>query len=185
MLEFQKGDQASFETLMRKYYARVLNFIYRFINNRDTAEDITQEVFVKVYKSAPTYKPRSKFQTWVFTMAKNASLNELRRLKHQGYSLDKTMEDDEGGIMMRQMEDPTQLGPAAKMIRDERVAVIREAIHALPENQRIAVLLRRYENLSYEEIAQTMGTSVEAVKSLLSRAKENLRNKLISINKNI
>ena len=170
MLECQKGNKASFETLMHKYYSRVLNFIYRFIGRKDVAEDLTQEVFIKIYQSISSYRPEAKFQTWVFTIARNLSLNELRKLNRENLSIDE--------IFIGGVEDKKILMPDKKILLEEKVAIIQEAIQSLPENQRTAVLLRRYEDLSYEEIAQTMNCSTEAVKSLLNRAKEHLKAKL-------
>jgi len=178
MMDFQKGNKASFETLMHKYYGRVLNFVYRFIGRKDIAEDLTQEVFIKVYQSVASYRPQAKFQTWVFTIARNASLNELRKLNQTSFSLDETLENEEGEALRPQMEDPKTSLPDIKVLEEEKIALIQTAIQSLPANQRTAVLLRRYEEFSYEEIAKTMNCSVEAVKSLLSRAKENLKIKL-------
>lgn len=177
MLEFQKGSKASLEALMHKYYPRLLNFIYRFLGSREAAEDITQEVFVRVYKSASCYRPKAKFQTWVFTIARNLSLNELRRSKKACVSLEETFSSEDGEVK-RQVEDLNGEDPDMELIRKEKAAAVKAAIHDLPENQRTAVILRRYEDFSYEEIARAMNVSVQAVKSLLSRAKENLKNKL-------
>jgi RNA polymerase sigma-70 factor (ECF subfamily) len=181
MMDFQKGNKASFETLMHKYYGRVLNFVYRFIGRKDIAEDLTQEVFIKVYQNVTSYRPQAKFQTWVFTIARNVSLNELRKLNQTAFSLDETFENEEGEALRPQMEDHKTPSPDAGVLEDEKIALIQEAIQSLPENQRTAVLLRRYEDFSYEEIAKTMNCSVEAVKSLLSRAKENLKIKLLKL----
>jgi RNA polymerase sigma-70 factor (ECF subfamily) len=177
MLEFQGGDKASFEALMRKYYPRLLNFIYRFMGSAEIAEDLTQEVFLKVYRAAAGYRPESKFQTWVYTIAKNISLNELRHHKKTPFSLDEPFLSEDGPVA-RQLEDTATPRADEQMLHDETAAAVRAAIDSLPENQRAAVILRRYEQFSYEEIAQTMRMSVKAVKSLLSRAKENLKNKL-------
>ncbi len=177
MLEFQEGNKASFEDLMRKYFPRLVNFIYRYVGSREMAEDLTQEVFIRVYKSVANYKPQSKFQTWVFTIARNLSLNQLKRNKHKAVSLDATFSSDEGELK-RQVEDTRSESPDEDILRRERSAVVKSAISDLPENQRVAVLLRRYEQFSYAEIADTMNVSVKAVKSLLSRAKESLRVKL-------
>jgi len=177
MIEFQEGNKTAFEDLMHKYYSRLLNFIYRFVGSREIAEDLTQEVFMRVYKSAPSYRPQSKFQTWVFTIARNTSLNELRHNKKVTVSLDETFSSDQGE-MKRQVKDPHGSNPGEELLHREKAAAVKAAINDLPENQRVAVLLRRYEQFSYEEIAQTMNTSVKAVKSLLSRAKENLKTKL-------
>ena len=177
MLEFQKGNKASFEALIRKYFPRVVNFIFRFVGNRQAAEDLTQETFFRVYRSASKYEPRSKFQTWVFTIAKNLSLNELMRKKYPVVSLDETFSTADGELK-RQVEDAHSERTDEQLLRAERAAAVKEALGFLPESQRIAVLLRRYEQFSYEEIAKTMGTSIKAVKSLLNRAKENMKIKL-------
>lgn len=179
MLEFKQGEQASFEKLMHKYHPALLNFIYRFVGNPQTAEDLTQEVFLRVYDKASSYQPQSKFQTWIFTIAKHLSLNELRRSKKRGVSLDEPLVLEEGSAV-RQVADEHSECPDEAVSRKETVAAVRAAIEALPENQRMAVILRRYEKFSYEDIARTMGLSVKAVKSLLSRAKENLKNKLMN-----
>ncbi|MDO8580752.1 MAG: sigma-70 family RNA polymerase sigma factor [Candidatus Omnitrophota bacterium] len=182
MLAFQQGDKAAFEALMRKFYPRVLNFIFRMIAQRDTAEDLTQEVFFRVYKSVERYRPQAQISTWVLTIARNLTLNELRR--HQpAVSLDAPLMGEDGD-MQRQLTDPRSVGADEELIRQEKVEAIKEAIASLSENQRTAVLLRRYEEFSYEQIAQTMNLSVEAVKSLLSRAKENLKVNLRKYSKN-
>jgi len=187
MLEFQQGNKASFEKLLVKYFPRVLNFIYRYLGNKEVAEDLTQEVFIKVFQNASSYHPTAKLQTWLFTIAKNMSLNELRRMKKPIISMEEpvrsgTTETEE---LTRQIEDVHAVNPHKVMVKEERTAVIRQAIESLPENQRTAVLLRRYENFSYEEIAQTMNLSVEAVKSLLNRAKVNLKESLAPLLKNL
>jgi len=180
MLSFREGNQAAFEDLMRKYFTRLLNFIYRYVGNRELAEDLTQEVFIRVYKTAHRYSPQSKLQTWLYTIAKNVSLNELRRLKNKNISLDQPIYTNGEGLK-RQVEDKTQKAPDHILLENEKAEIIMEAIQSLPENQRIAVILRRYDQFSYDEIADTMKTSAKAVKSLLSRAKENLREKLKNV----
>ena len=180
MLEFQKGNKPAFETLMHKFYPRVLNFIYRFVGSREVAEDLTQEVFIRVYKTAASYRPQAKFQTWLFTIAKNLSLNELRRRKWKMFSIDATLDLPHGEIK-RQLEDSAAINSKNEMERQELVEQVKAAINELPENQRLAVILRRYEDFSYEEIAATMGTSVKAVKSLLNRAKSQLYSKLLNV----
>ncbi len=177
MLRFQQGDKAAFEKLMVKYYPRVLNFIYRYCGIREIAEDLTQEVFVKVYKNVQGYQPQAKIQTWLFTIARNISLNELRRLKRPTVSLDESIGTEDGQVK-RQIADENAVNVGEQMMQSERALAVQEAINELPENQRMAVILRRYENMSYEEIAQAMNTSIKAVKSLLNRAKETLKIKL-------
>ncbi len=177
MLEFQNGSKSAFETLMQNYYPRVLNFVYRFVGNKAVAEDLAQEVFLRVFKYGPRYKPKSKFQTWLYTIAKNLSLNELRKNKDFIASLDEpaTFGNED---LQKQIDNPERSGVDEELIRKEKAMVIRQAINGLPENQRLAVILRRYDNFSYAEIAETLGVSDKAVKSLLSRAKVNLRHRL-------
>ncbi len=177
MLEFQKGDKVSFEKLMDKYYKRVMNLVYRFVDDKDIAEDLTQDVFIKVYNNAHLYKPKAKFQTWLYQITKNTCLNELRRRKHPAVSLDKTFEV-KGNPLKQELADTKSLNPGETIDQKEIALVIKEAIASLPENQRMAVTLRRYEQLSYNDIAQTMNCSTASVKSLLSRAKLNLKEKL-------
>lgn len=177
MLAFQKGDKGSFETLMKKYYARVQNFICRFVGNKNVAEDLTQEVFIRVYKKVSFYRPKGKFQTWLYEIAKNISLNELRKNKRVIISLDESIEGDDNE-MKRQITDPNSSCPDKDILEKETQEVVKEAINALPPNQRMAVILRRYEDFSYGDIAKTMNCSPEAVKSLLSRARVTLKEKL-------
>ncbi len=176
MMAFKEGDNPSFEKLMVKYFPRVLNFVYRYTNNRAISEEIAQEVFIKVYQNRAKYEPRAKFQTWVFTIARNVSLNELRR-KKPTFSIDTPVITSQGSIN-RQFEDEKAVMADQQMLKEERASYVREAISSLPENQRVATILLRYEGLSYAEIAKTMNTTEKAVKSLLSRAKESLKEKL-------
>ena len=180
MLDFKAGNKNAFEQLMAKYYPRILNFIYRYINQSESAEDLTQEVFIKVYRNASSYEPKSKFQTWIYTIAKNVSLNELRKKPLARVSLDETLSSEDSEFKV-QVEDPQAKLPSEAMAKEELAQAVRAAIQSLPENQKLAVILRRYENFSYEDIAQALNLSVEAVKSLLSRAKENLREKLAKL----
>ncbi|MGD9078919.1 MAG: RNA polymerase sigma-70 factor [Desulfobacterales bacterium] len=179
MLKVKEGDRVAFEILMRKYYPRILNFVYRFLGNRQLSEDLTQDVFLKVYKNARRYRPRSKFQTWLFTIAKNSCLNELRRNRRQMASLEESITPDER-VQKKEISDP-HADPAGDFLQKEKKVLIQAAINELPENQRMAVILRRYENFSYVEIATALNVTDKAVKSLLSRAKVNLRKKLAGI----
>lgn len=181
MLAFKDGDQASFENLMRKYYKRVFNFVFRFVNDRETAEDLTQDVFLRVYKAAYSYQPQSKFQTWLYTIAKNLSFNELRRHKRKMVSIDAPIVSSTGDDMPRQIADEKAETGFDILSKIELAQEVRKAIEQLPENQRVVVILFRYDKLSYEQIANTMGMSVSAIKSLLTRARLNLRKSLGSL----
>jgi len=176
MQEAGKGDRAAFESLMRKYYRRIYNFIGRYVGDAALAEDLSQEVFLKAYQAALNYQPQAKFQTWLYTIARNTALNALRG-RCPMVSLDETLKTEDGEITL-QLADPS-LKDSREKLKDEELAVmVRQAVDSLPEHQRLAVILRRYENLSYEDIADTLELSVPAVKSLLSRAKVNLQAKL-------
>jgi len=179
MLELKRGNRHAFEILMRKYYPRILNLIYRFLGNRQLAEDLAQDVFMKVYKSAHRYRPRSQFQTWLYTIAKNTSLNELRRNRRQMVSIDEPLASDAQGLK-KEIFDP-RANPAREFLQKEKKKLIRAAIDDLPDNQRMAVILRRYENFSYADIAATLNVTDKAVKSLLSRARVNLKNNLAGL----
>ncbi len=179
MLAVQKGDRNAFDDLMRKYYPRILNFAYRLIGSRQLAEDLTQDIFLKVYYSAARYRPRSKFQTYLYTIAKNTCLNELRRHREGMVSLDEPHAAHEGELR-RELPDPGA-DPATEFLQKEKENQVRTAIQHLPHNQKIAVILRRYESFSYAEIAATLDVTDKAVKSLLSRAKVNLKNKLAGV----
>ena len=179
MLALKRGDRNAFDDLMRKYYPRILNFAHRLVGNRQLAEDLTQDTFMKVYKSAARYRPRSKFQTWLYTIAKNTCLNELRRKREQFVSLDEPL-DARVADLKKELPHPGA-DPAVEFLQKEKEQQVRAAVNDLPENQRIAVILKRYENFSYAQIAATLNVTDKAVKSLLSRAKVNLKNKLAGI----
>ncbi len=179
MLALKKGDRNAFDDLMRKYYPRILNFAYRLVGNRQLAEDLTQDVFIKVYKSAARYRPRSQFQTWLYTIAKNTCLNALRRKRERIVSLDEPLDADAPDLKKEHLDPGAD--PAAVVLQKEKENQVRAAVNDLPDNQKIAVILRRYENFSYAEIAASLNVTDKAVKSLLSRAKVNLKNKLAGV----
>jgi RNA polymerase sigma-70 factor (ECF subfamily) len=180
MIEFQKGDAQSFEKLMKKYYPRVINFIYRYGLNRHAAEDLAQEIFLKIHQMGPTYQPKAKFQTLLYTIVRNSALNAIRNERKYAVSLDEEIESEEGTIVQETMDDRAT-SPLETMLDQEKSDRIQAIINELPENQRSAVLLKRYEGMSYEEISQSLNCSVKAVKSLLNRAKETLKLKMTDI----
>jgi RNA polymerase sigma-70 factor (ECF subfamily) len=177
LLRFKRGDETAFEILVDKFKGPVFNYIWRQIGNMNEAEDIAQNVFVQVYKSAPRYEPKAKFTTWLFTIARNLCLNEFRRRqRHPLQSLDESISDD--STEERQFEDHSARSPSSKVTEDELQEKINAAIQDLPENQKTALLLCRYEGLSYLEIAKVLKTSESATKSLIHRARETLKEKL-------
>ena len=182
MLRFKGGDEAAFIELVNAYKQRVFAFAFRFLGNAEDAEDAAQEVFVKIYNAKDKYAPQAKFSTWVFTITRNTCLNLLDKRKKKGLfvSLEERTVPDEDGPGL-QVADTKDLPPAELLINKELAAAVKAALNALPENQRTAVLLCRYDDLSYEAIAEVMDCSVKAVKSLLHRAKVNLKEKLAEL----
>ncbi|MBE0460679.1 MAG: sigma-70 family RNA polymerase sigma factor [Candidatus Aminicenantes bacterium] len=178
MLKFAQGNNAAFDQILRKYKRLVINLAYRFIQNRAEAEDIAQEVFLRVYYSAKRYKPKAKFSTWIYKITANICINNLRSKKHlQIVSLNKPISTT-GNEMITEMPDPTYIHPSANSEKKEINQLVKEAISSLPINQKMAVILQKYEGLSYREISEIMGCSIQAVDSLLQRAKQNLKRKL-------
>lgn len=178
LLKARAGDSQAFEELLVKYYPRVLNFIFRYVFNRTVAEDLTQDVFLKVYRHLPRFRIRkAQFQTWVFTIARNTALDEVRRSRKFAYSLDQDRESEKG-VFATETQDLRAEDPAQKLLARERTARVRSAIANLPEQQKAAILLRQYEKMPYDQIAAALGVSIPAVKSLLNRARENLRIRL-------
>ena len=177
MLRVKGGDIRAFETLMEKYKQPVINVIYRTLHDVAEAEDLAQNVFVQVYKSAHRYEVSARFSTWLFTIARNLCLNEIRRRsRHPAESLDATSADGEQPA--RQFEDPRSTSAPDHLLQSELDTKIQEALDALPENQRIALLLCRQDELSYEEIARVLGCSLSATKSLIHRGRETLKERL-------
>jgi RNA polymerase sigma-70 factor (ECF subfamily) len=168
------GDSGAFEQLVERHQRLVVGTVGRMLGNTSDAEDIAQQVFVRVWKSAKRYVPRAKFTTWLLKITRNLVFNELRRRsRHPQVPLQAESEEEE-----RPIRDENALAPDALMLEQELQKAIDAAIANLPETQRMAVILRRYEELSYEEIAETLDQSVSAVKSLLFRARTELRESL-------
>jgi RNA polymerase sigma-70 factor (ECF subfamily) len=178
MLRVKRGDRAAFAGLVEKYQQPVLNFIYRTLRDETEAEDLAQNVFLQVYKSRSRYRRTAKFSTWLFTIARNLCLNELRRRsRHPAESIEETHTDHEDQPQ-RQYEDKSQMAPPEQLLHGELAQKIEEALAELPENQRSAILLCRQDELSYEEIAEVLDCSLSATKSLIHRGRETLKEKL-------
>lgn len=178
MLRVKCGDRPAFETLVDKYKQPVLNLVSRTLGDSGEAEDIAQNVFIQVYKAAPRYTPTAKFSTWLFTIARNFCLNEIRRRsRHPADSLDAPHRDHEEHPA-RQVADRRTTGPTDALLQVELEAKIQEAVADLPENQRTAILLCRQQELAYEDIAQVLGCSLSATKSLIHRGREVLKVRL-------
>lgn len=176
MKRVAKGDDDAFRTLFERHYRLAYSVIYRQLGVASEAEDLVQEAFLRVYRAAPKYEPTAKFSTWLYTVVTNLCLNYKRDKARDRLRL-VSGGDDEGGNPLEQLaQDDTPEHDA--LDQDERTRKVREAIAELPENQRLALILSRYEDKSYEEVAEILKTTVAAVKSLTSRARETLREKL-------
>jgi RNA polymerase sigma-70 factor, ECF subfamily len=168
MARIREGDVEAFRLLVEAHQARVIGTIGKMLGSEAEAEDLAQQVFIRIWKSAPRYQPTAKFTTWLFRITRNLVFNELRRKRHFVDQI-----DDVAELAERTEKEPDQV-----LLEGELQKAIQEAINSLPESQRMAIILRRYEDMPYEEIANVMGTTVPAVKSILFRARAELRERL-------
>ncbi len=177
MLQVRDDVQGAFEVLVQRYQHRLLGVLLHLVGHADEAEDLTQEVFLRIYKARKGYRPRAKFSTWLFTIANNLALNHLRS---KGRSPMVAPEGGTGSTGHRPDElVPSRDGTASAQLRKVELSeVVREALDMLGEDQRMAVLLNKFEGMGYAEIAEVMGRSEAAIKSLLARARFNLREHL-------
>ena len=177
MLCLKNGDRAAFEKLFEKYQRPILNFCYRFLGNQPDAEEVTQEAFIQLYHAAGRYQPLSKFSTWFYTIAKNLCLNRLRRDRNESRFGRDPLGDKEGERLEERIPSNAP-NPHQALEKRELSSLIQKAVLALPVSLRIPLLLRRYQELSYEEIAEIVDCTVTAVKLRLHRAKRILAQSL-------
>jgi len=175
MLRVKDGDGASFAILLEKHRLPVIHFLYRMVQNQGVAEELAQEVFLRVYRSRGSYEPTAKFTTWLFRIATHLALNSLRDGKHR--RLEERLDDDSADTPVRQVSDQRP-SVEQKMVHRARMEEIRRAVATLPEKQRAAVLMHKYEEMEYSQIAKVLNCSESAIKSLLFRAYETLRARL-------
>ena len=175
MLRVKEGDGASFGVLLDKHRLSVVHFLFRMVQNHAVAEELAQEVFLRVYRSRGTYEPTAKFTTWLFRIATHLALNSLRDGKNERSQ--EKLDDDTRDMPVRQVAD---MRPSVEqsMVYQAKLDEIRRAISALPDKQRAAVLMHKYEEMEYSQIARALSCSESAVKSLLFRAYETLRARL-------
>jgi RNA polymerase sigma-70 factor, ECF subfamily len=180
MLRVKAGDDSAFDYLVQKYRRAMINFMYRMAHNSAAAEDLAQEVFLRVYRSRGSYEPSAKFTTWLYRIATNLAVNHARDTRHERpetmVSLDEP--DEETGTSMDLAD--SSLTVEEKLVRRERLMAIRKTVQKLPERQRIAVLMHKYQQMDYKQIAEVLKLSESATKSLLFRAYETLREQLKS-----
>jgi RNA polymerase sigma-70 factor (ECF subfamily) len=175
MLRVKGGDDSAFEYLVQKYRRPMLSFMYRMAHNSAAAEDLAQEVFLRVYRSREKYEASAKFTTWLYRIASNLAVNHARDSRHQRpettVSLDEP--DQESGLTMDLPDN--SLSAEEAIVRRERLAAIRQRVEALPERQKMALIMHKYQQMDYHQIAEVLKLSESAIKSLLFRAYETLR----------
>jgi len=178
MLRAAAGDEAAFNFLAEKYYRPIIHFLFRMVRNQAVAEELAQEVFLRVYRSRTSYRAEAKFTTWLYRIATNLAVNHARDTKHeralQKVNLDEP--DERTGATPDVADD--ELSAEQKLLRAERMKAIRAEVMALPERQRMGVVLHKYQRMDYREIGQVLQLSESAVKSLLFRAYQTLREQL-------
>lgn len=177
MLQVRDDNAAAFEELVVRYQARLITVLQNVVRSRDKAEELAQDVFLRVFRARKSYAPNAKFSTWLYTIAHNVASNALRSMSRRR-EVNVTVEQS-GVLSVKPLEDmapaPSGQMPTRQLDKAEMTEIVRLAIDSLNERQRMALLLSKFEQMSYADIAQTMELTVQAVKSLLSRARENLR----------
>lgn len=177
MLQVRDGSAAAFEELVLRYQNRLLTVLEHLVNNREQAEDLAQEVFLRIFRARKRYEPTAKFSTWMFTIANNVASNSRRSKAHRReVGVPEGNGSDSSPMQLDQLaKAASSLMPARQLDKVEQSEMVRQAVAALSERQRMALLLSKFEGMSYQDIAETMSLSVQAIKSLLSRARVNLK----------
>jgi RNA polymerase sigma-70 factor (ECF subfamily) len=178
MLRVKAGDESAFDFLVQKYRRPLVSFMYRMARNTAAAEDLAQEVFLRVYRSRQTYEASAKFTTWLYRIATNLAVNHARDTRNKRPEVTVSLDepDEETGTTM-DVADAT-ISAEENLVRRERLAAIRSKVEALPERQRLAVIMHKYQQMDYKQIADVLKLSESATKSLLFRAYETLRDQL-------
>jgi RNA polymerase sigma-70 factor (ECF subfamily) len=178
MLRVRDGDDAGYDILIEKYRRPIVNFMFRMVHNQAVAEELAQEVFLRVYRSRQTYRAEAKFTTWLYRIATNLGVNYARDTKHErtAHSIYLDQPDPDTGTTPDVADATASIEES--LLRDERMRAIRRHVMALPERQRNAVLMHKYQDLDYKEIGEVLKLSESATKSLLFRAYQTLRERL-------
>jgi RNA polymerase sigma-70 factor (ECF subfamily) len=178
MLRVAAGDESGFNFLVQKYHRAMVHFLFRMVHTQAVAEELAQEVFLRVYRSRESYRAEAKFTTWLYRIATNLAVNYARDTKHERTAQNVYLDvpDEETGTTPEVADDEPTV--EQRLLRDERMAAIRKHVVALPERQRMAVLMHKYQGLDYRQIGEVLKLSESATKSLLFRAYQTLREKL-------
>jgi RNA polymerase sigma-70 factor (ECF subfamily) len=178
MLRVAAGDDSGFNYLVEKYHRSMASFLYRMVHNQSVAEELAQEVFLRVYRSRESYRAEAKFTTWLYRIATNLAVNHARDTRHERAAQNVYLDapDEETGTTPEVADDRPSV--EQRLLKDERMAMIRQHVMALPERQRMAVLMHKYQGLDYKQIGEVLKLSESATKSLLFRAYQTLREKL-------
>ena len=178
MLRVKAGDQSAFDFLVQKYRRPLVSFMYRMAHNAAAAEDLAQEVFLRVYRSRQTYEASAKFTTWLYRIATNLAVNHARDTRHERPEVTVSLDepDEETGTTL-DVADSTVTAEES-LVRRERTLAIRAKVEALPERQKLAVIMHKYQQMDYKQIAEVLKLSESATKSLLFRAYQTLREQL-------
>jgi len=178
MLRVAAGDEESFNYLVQKYHRPMIHFLFRMVRNQGVAEEMAQEVFLRIYRSRESYRAEAKFTTWLYRIATNLAVNHARDTRHErsAQTIYLDSPDPETGTTPDVADDEPSV--EQRLLRDERMAAIRQHVMALPERQRMAVLMHKYQGMDYKQIGEVLKLSESATKSLLFRAYQTLRDKL-------
>jgi len=178
MLRVKAGDQSAFDYLVQKYRRPLVSFMYRMAHSTAAAEDLAQEVFLRVYRSRATYEASAKFTTWLYRIATNLAVNHARDTRHERPEVTVSLDepDEETGTTMDVAD--TNITAEESLLRRERMKAIRSKVESLPERQRLAVIMHKYQQMDYKQISEVLKLSESATKSLLFRAYETLREQL-------
>ncbi len=178
MLRVKAGDQSAFDYLVQKYRRPLVSFMYRMARNTAAAEDLAQEVFLRVYRSRQTYEASAKFTTWLYRIATNLAVNHARDTRHERPEVTVSLDepDEETGTTLDVADGAVTAEES--LVRRERTVAIRAKVEALPERQKLAVIMHKYQQMDYKQIAEVLKLSESATKSLLFRAYETLREQL-------
>jgi RNA polymerase sigma-70 factor (ECF subfamily) len=178
MLQVKAGNDSAFEYLVQKYRRPMVSFMFRMHHNATTAEDLAQEVFLRVYRSREKYEASAKFTTWLYRIATNLAANYARDTRHERPEVTVSIDEPDEDTGLTVDVPDTSLSAEEAIVRRERLAAIRQRVQALPERQRMAVVMHKYQQMDYRQIAQVLKLSESATKSLLFRAYETLRGQL-------